>query len=364
MFRVIRINEPYPNSVRLWNCEDIEFLNLHNYSQIKYTTNIPVYDINKDIEVRPWELQRLFVTGKESRKVPRTNNIGDVHQLASGFEFAEGITRDSKGNIYFCEQRMRRIYKWSVETGTLSLLADFPWQPLSLGCDTEDNLLIAVKYYPQPGYLIDGEQEKVINYPDTRGTSYAGWGNSGFETRFYSIDPSNPDETFAVLPKVKMGSVRNIAKALYPSNRWRDFHDFNEVVCSVPQWCFVAPDGKTIIPDQYDIARSSSLIEAFPGKLFYTSDEYDKRMVRMTVAADGTLSKPEYFIEWGEFGSTLDKNGNLYVADGQILVFNPQGAMINRIEVPQRPSTIVFGGQEHNTLFITARSGFYSVRIK
>jgi len=365
MFRVIRINEPYHNSVRLWeNCRDIEFLNMHNYSQIKYTTDIPVYDINKDIEVRPWEWQRMVVTGKESREIPLNNEIGKVNRLARGFEFAEGIARDSKGNIYFCDQRMRRVYKWTAETNTLSLVVDFPWEPMSLGCDTEDNLLVIARYKPQPGYMINGEQEKTFKYPDSRGTSFAGYGNDAYETRVYSIDPSNPEESFKVLPMVEMGSIPTVAKALYPSNRWRDFHDFNTVVTFKPEKCFVAPDGKTIIPNQFDIARSSSMLEAIPGKKFYTSDDYDRRMVRMDVAADGTLSNMEYFVEWGEFGSAVDKNGDVYVADGQIYIFDANGKQKNLIRVPERPSAIQFGGKDGNTLFITARSGFYNVRIR
>jgi sugar lactone lactonase YvrE/polygalacturonase len=364
MFRVIRINEPYHNSIRLWNCRNIDFLNIHNYSQIKYTTDIPFYDINKNIEVRPWELQKLIVTGTESRHVPLTGEIGKVEELASGFEFIEGITRDSKGNIYFSEQRFRRIYKWSVESNTLSLIADFPFEPMSLAFDTEDNLLVLVRYKAQPNYMINGKQEAPITYPDTRGTSFAGYGNSSYETKVYAINPENPEETMRVLKKVPMGSVGNIYKALYPSNRWRDFHDFNTVVISKPDLCFLAPDGKTIIPDQYDLARASSVLEAFPGKPFYASDEYDKRMVRMDVAPDGTLSNLKYFVEWGEFGSAVDKEGNLYVADGQIYIFDKDGKEKGLIEVPMRPSSIQFGGKDGNTLFITARSKFFRVKVK
>ncbi|MDR1558005.1 MAG: SMP-30/gluconolactonase/LRE family protein [Tannerellaceae bacterium] len=365
MFRVIRINKPYPYSIRIWeNCENIEFIHVHNYSQIKYTTDNPLYDINKDIEVRPWELQRLLMTGKEPRRVALTDEVGKVQQLAAGFEFAEGIVRDSKGNIYFSDQRFRRIYRWSVETNTLSLVSDFPWEPLSLGVDTEDNLLVVFRYRPQPGYVVNGSPDRPISYPDTRGTSFAGYGNNAFETKAYSIDPNNPEETIKALPKVPMGSVTNVHKALYPSNRWRDFHDFNTVVMFKPEYCFVAPDGKTIIPDQYDLARASSLLEAYPGKPFYASDEYDKRMVRMEVAPDGTLSRLEYFVEWGEFGSAVDKEGNLYVADGQIYIFDRDGKPKGLIDVPERPSSIQFGGKDGNTLFITARSRLFSVRIK
>jgi len=365
MFRVIRINEPYPYSIRIWeNCENVEFINLHNYSQIKYTTDNPVYDINKDIEVRPWELQRLMVTGKEPRRVPLSDDLLKVQQLAKGFEFAEGIARDSKGNIYFCEQRFRRIYRWSVETNTLSMVSDFPWEPMSLGVDTQDNLLVVFRYRPQPGYMIDGNQETPFSYPDTRGTSFAAYGNNAYETRVYSIDPNNPEETIKALPKAPMGSISPVHKALYPSNRWRDFHDFNTVVMFKPEECFVAPDGKTIIPNQYDLARGSSLLEAYPGKPFYASDEYDKRMVRMDVAADGTLSNLEYFVEWGEFGSAVDEDGNLYVADGHIYIFDKNGNKKGMIQVPERPTSIQFGGKDGNTLFLTSRSGLFRIKIK
>jgi hypothetical protein len=364
MFRVIRVNEPYHSSVRIRNCENIAFLNLHNYSQIKYTNNIAVFDVNKDIDIRPWELSRLIVTGKEPHQQSLGNEIGKVNQLASDLEFAEGIARDSKGNIYFCDHRMRRIFKWSVETNSLSLLADFPWKPSNLAFDSEDNLLVLFRYDAQPGYLINGKPEEMPVMPDTKGTSFSGYGNSAYTMRVYSIDPENPEETIKLLPRVPMGQVKNVYKALYPSNRWRDFHDFNAVSVYVPEMCFLAPDGKTIIPHYFDLSRSSSLLEAYPGKPFYTSDEYDRRMVKMDVANDGTLSNLSYFVEQGEFGSAVDKEGNLYVADGEIYVFDKDGKKKGMIRVPERPSTLQFGGKDGNTLFVTGRSKFFGVRIK
>lgn len=365
MFRVIRINKPYHSSVRVWNCKDIELLNVHNFAQTKYTTNVTIYDINKDIEVRPWELQRITITGNEpgERRVPVIKN--EAQELASGFDFIEGITSDSKGNVYFCENRMRRIFKWSVTTNSLTLVADFPWKPIQLAVDSEDNLLVSFRYDPQPGYMINGVPESSLFHelPDRRGTSFSGWGNSGFAVRIYSINPDAPEETIKLLPLVKMGSVKDVHKALYVSNKWRDFHDFNEVTVYVPEKCFVAPDNKTIIPQLYDLARGSSLLEAFPGKVFYTSDEYDRRIVRMDVANDGTLSNLKYFVEWGEFGLTVNSAGDVYVAEGHILVFDKDGAKKTMIRVPERPSTIKFGGKNKNELFITGRSKFYRVVV-
>jgi hypothetical protein len=363
MFRVIRMTTPFPCAIRSWDCRDIEFYNVHNFSQIKFTTDLPLYDINTGIEVRPWEFTRLTITGNEKGNGAHEFEPGAVEKLATGFEFAEGITRDSHGNIYFCEQRMRRIYRWDAEKEKLSLLADFPWQPLSLGCDTRDNLLVVFRYDPQPGLLINGEPERAPRLPDAGGTSFSMWGNTGFSTLVYSMDPDNPEESIGLLPRVPMGSVEEVAKALYPSNRWRDFHDFNEMAVYVPESCFVAPDGKTIIPEVYDLARSSALLEAVPGKSFYAADEYDCRTVKMEVDSRGILSSPEYFTETGEAGSAVDRAGNLYVAAGQVYVFGSDGNSRGLIRIPERPSALQFGGKEGTTLFVTARSSLYGVRI-
>jgi hypothetical protein len=364
-FRVIRVNTPYPYAVRTWNCSNVEFVNVHNYAQTIFTATNLLYDINKDTEVRPWDIQNLIITGNEQRSRHLACTLGQVEKLASGFEFIEGITRDSKGNIYFCEHRLRRIYKWSVETNSLSLIADFPWKPYNLAVDSEDNLLVSFRYEPQPGYMINGQQESYPALPDAAGTSYSGYGNSSSPVRFYSIDPDNPEETIELLPLNPMRQVKNVHKALYPSGRRRDrLHDFNTVAVYVPEKCFVAPDGKTIIPQYFDLARCGALIEAYPGKTIYVSDEYRKRTVKMDVDPDGTLSNPHYFVEWGEFGSTVDKEGKVYVADGQIYIFDEEGKEQGMIAVPERPTTLLFGGKDNNTLFIATRSAFYCVRTK
>ena len=116
---------------------------------------------------------------------------------------------------------------------------------------------------------------------------------------------------------------------------------------------------KTIIPHYFDLSRCSSLLEARPGHPFYTADEYDRRMVQMDVATDGTLSNLRYFIDQGEFGSTVDSEGNLYVAVGEIYIFDRDGNRKGMIQVPERPSTLQFGGKNGRTLFITGRKGLY-----
>jgi sugar lactone lactonase YvrE len=284
--------------------------------------------------------------------------------LATGFEFAQSVCPDSKGNIYFCESRMRRIYKWSADTHSLSLLADYPWEPLSLACDKKDNLLVVFKYVPRPGWMVNGKQEEFSNPPDAAGTSFSGWGNSGFGTLMYSIDPERPDESIRPLAKAPMGGITTIEKALYPAHRWRDYHDFNTVTVNKALECFVAPDSVTIIPVAYDLARSTALAAAYPGLPLYISDEYDKRTVRLQVGREGWLSGLTWFAQRGEFASAIDKAGNVYIADGEVYVYDPSGKQTGMIKVPERPTGICFGsGREKQILYITGHHSLYSVEI-
>jgi len=360
MFRVIRVNKPAPNSIRSWANKDIEFLNVHNYSQIKYTTTNPLYDVNTDTEVRPWEFTRLFMGGQPAASAQY--QVGQATRLATGFEFAEGSCTDSKGNVYFCEQRMKRIYKWDAATSTTSLLADYHWEPLSLTCDKNDNLLVVFKYTPKPGYLVNGKPEEFKNPPDAGGTSFSGWGNSGFGTLVYSVDPNNPDETVQLLKKAPMGSINPVYKALYPAHRWRDYHDFNTITIARDQECWVAPDGETIIPICYDLARSTALATAWPDKKVYMADEYDKRTVSVDVDRQGYVSNLKYFAERGEFDSATDNKGNVYIADGQIYVYDPAGKQIGVIKVPERPTSVVF--DKSGRLFVTGRNSVYLLNLK
>ena len=361
MFRVIRVDRPYPWSIRRWGGDSLEFLNVHNYSQTPYTTTAPLYDVDANAEIRPWEFARLFVGGDQPNQAPsaavQTPATGQPATLFTGMEFAQSPCSDSKGNIYFCESRMRRIYRWSPATRRTTLIADYPWQPLSIACDKKDNLLVVFKYVPKPG-----TGETFTNPPDAAGTSFSGWGNSGFATWAYAIDPENPDETIRLLPTIPMGSIEP-GIALYPAHRWRDFHDFNTVSVARPQQCFLAPDSITIIPIVYDLARSTSLAIATPGQPLYTTDEYDKRTVRLEVDSHGFLSHLSYFAQRGEFANTTDPKGNVYIADGQVYVYDPAGALITTLKTPERPTGITFG-RDPGTLFVTSHHSLFTVMAK
>jgi sugar lactone lactonase YvrE len=44
-----------------------------------------------------------------------------------------------------------------------------------------------------------------------------------------------------------------------------------------------------------------------------------------------------------------------------VYVFNPAGELIDTIDIPERPSQLLFGGSDGKTLFVLARSSLYAI---
>ena len=357
-YRVSRMLKSYPSAIRTWNCKDIEFLNVHNYAhaRVKFTSNASLYDVNTHREARRWELARLSLTGKENRKYPLSQEKGKAELVVTGFEFIDGLAQDSRGNIYFCEHRMRRIYKLDARSGQVTSIADFPWNAVALACDTQDNLIVVTKYISQPGY----------NNDDTRNGNRPlfGWKGSGglwgfnYVPKLYAIRPDNPDESFQVLPLVDMKQFAAPQQIYYPGNRTITQSEYYNG--RKPEQCFVAPDGVTIIPNYEDLFRCSSLVKAVPGKTVYTLDEYHQRVIHADVDAQGFLQNCRIFADGGDRSVVTDSKGNVYVANGDISIFSPSGESIGTLEVPERPTSLLISG---NKLYITALSSLYQIEL-
>lgn len=78
----------------------------------------------------------------------------------------------------------------------------------------------------------------------------------------------------------------------------------------------------------------------------------------------GQLGKKLFTIEQGSDGMTVDTQGNLYTTHGGVVIYNADGKLVEKIEVPEGPANVTFGGDDYQTLFITARTSLYSVRMK
>jgi gluconolactonase len=68
-------------------------------------------------------------------------------------------------------------------------------------------------------------------------------------------------------------------------------------------------------------------------------------------------------IEGSPDGLRVAANGNLYIACKGIAIYTPAGELPRIIEFPETPANCAFGDSDLQTLYVTARTSIYSVRI-
>ena len=89
-----------------------------------------------------------------------------------------------------------------------------------------------------------------------------------------------------------------------------------------------------------------------------------KKIFAYDVIGEGKIQTKRVFAEIGSDGLTIDERGNLYATwMGQIWIFSPEGKELARIDCPEGPANCILGGPGGNTLYITARKGFYSMDL-
>jgi gluconolactonase len=62
-------------------------------------------------------------------------------------------------------------------------------------------------------------------------------------------------------------------------------------------------------------------------------------------------------------GLRTDEMGNIYVAAKNVLVYSPQGELLRTISMGETPSNLAFGDPDFSTLYVTARTSVYRIRL-
>jgi gluconolactonase len=102
------------------------------------------------------------------------------------------------------------------------------------------------------------------------------------------------------------------------------------------------------------------------GAHIYVADSADGNLYRFPVLAGGALGPREMHADTsgGADGLAIDIAGNIFVtANDGVEVFAPDGSRWGVIEVPEKPANCAFGDADHKTLYITARTSLYKVRL-
>lgn len=98
----------------------------------------------------------------------------------------------------------------------------------------------------------------------------------------------------------------------------------------------------------------------------YVADTADGLVRSFSVATGGALSDEATFAPNtpGADGMAVDTAGNVFVAAAPgVMVFAPDGSMWGVMNVAEPPANVGFGDEDHLSLYITARTTLYRVRL-
>jgi hypothetical protein len=375
-YRVTRSYKPMPAAVTITNSSDIRFRNVHVNGESGFATcddngcatylraskfayENAIRDVSNKIDVREREFAVFDYSGQQ-RAAPAP--LGKVDKLEGGFYSIAGAAVDAQGKLYFVDRHWKRIYSWSKQEG-LVVVRDAPLDPVNLAIDNSGNVMVLSSFGPQasvyafkpgtPGHELTMIQPTpVAKRPQARvAVSVNFWQNGEFKDQlnFSTYEFTTLAEMFArdvALPKTEE---------------------------------YVSPDGSLVLPayrvlrqgppDQLGFRWADSLqthgfVTAPAGQRVVFTNGSENRTFSGVVQQGGGITDLKQLADRGGESAVLDPDGDVYVANGQVFIYGQDGKQKGRIDVPERPLQLIFGGADKRTLFILTHHSLYSTEIK
>jgi len=372
-YRVTRSLQPAPAAIVLTNATGIRFRNVHVNAESgfatcdaegcgtylrasKYPYENAIVDRTRRAEVREREFAVLDVTDAPATATP---SLAPVRRLAGGFGALGGGAVDRTGKLYFVDRPFHRIHGWSDARG-LSVVSEQSLDPVNLAIDRSGDLLVL---------------------------SSAGAGGT-----VYSLSPDRPDAVRVIAPtavRARRDGLVALPGSLWANGEFRDQYDpatdrfatlaelFARSVAQPRPREYVSPDGSLVLP-AYRVWtqgpashlgwRFSDTLDTYGlrtgrvGERVPVVNASEARTYTGLIGAGGAITDLQPFAPRGGEGVATGPDGRVYVANGQVFVYGADGVEQGRIDVPERPLQLLFGGADGRTLFILSHHGLYAAR--
>jgi gluconolactonase len=304
--------------------------------------------------------------GKIHRISPELDAVLDttakIEVIAQGFKWSEGPVWVAKGGfLLFTDVPNNKIHQWSASKG-LSLFLD------KAGYDE------AVEYSSEPG-----ANGLIIN---KKGHLVACEHGNRRVSEMPLNKPKKKKTVAHLLDGKKLNSPNDVVQARSGDYYFTDppyglpKRGADEPAKELPFQGVYRIDKKGRLSVQNkDISRPNGLALNPDQRILYvaSSDDREPYIYAFPVKSDGNLGeKSIFYAAGGSDGLKVDKKGNLYVTSrvpkgaqtGDVLIINPSGKMIGRIDLGGRLTSNVAFGEDGRTLFITCTDKVLRVRLK
>jgi gluconolactonase len=277
----------------------------------------------------------------KKQEVPGVGTVGPVVKLHTGFKFTEGPAADRDGNVYFSDIPNERIHKVDLK-GKLSTFREKTNRANGLMVASNGEVYACEMAGQLTAYSADGKKRRVLadkhdgkrfNAPndlviDASGGVY-------FTDPAFGAPKPLPQGKTAVYYRSSEGKTTRLIDNL-PN----------------PNGVILSPDEKTLYVIPTGQADMMSYPVEEPGKI-------GKGKVFCT------LKQPEKVKNSGGDGLTVDVKGNLYITSRLGLqVFDKEGKYLGTIKTPEQPANVTFGGADFKTLYVTAQSSLYTIKME
>lgn len=264
---------------------------------------------------------------------------GDPEKLAGDFQFTEGPIWQADGSLLFSDIPANRIYRWTPDggaqvwrepTGNANGLT-LDRQARLIACEHSGRRVSRTEADGTVTSIASHHQGKRLNSPNDVVVKSDGV--------VYFTDPP-----YGIQPEEREQLCNGVYRIL--------------------------PDGSLeLLVDDFD--RPNGLVFSPDESILYIADSPRRHVRAFNVWPDGTLTRSRIFAEMDHpqpgspDGMKVDEEGNLYVTGATgVWVFEPNGKLLGVITTPERPSNCAWGDADRKSLYITARTSLYRIRVK
>jgi dipeptidyl aminopeptidase/acylaminoacyl peptidase/sugar lactone lactonase YvrE len=275
-----------------------------------------------------------------------------VEKVASGCKFTEGPAADTDGNLFFTDSPRNgimvlrpggKLEVWNDDSGDANGMR-FDARGRLVACCGEDGARAVVRWDKdgRRSILADHYRGKRLTAPndlcfDSQGRIY-------FTDPCYGRKPADGQERYAVY-RIEAANGEPI-----PNQVTRVIDDVD-----TPNGVAISSDNKTLY-----------VADSAPRK------NGPHQLLAYDILPDGQCKRRAVLHDFGEGrgidGMVLDTRGNIFATAGRgeqtgVYVFSPAGKHLGFLRTPETATNCTFGDKDLKTLYITAGTSVYKVRL-